>query len=59
MNPITTRRILVGSQLVDVWESPDAPFDATVPALRHYAASGAWVTLFNALALQSAPLQAE
>ena len=59
MNALATRRVLVARHLVEMWESPEAPFDTTLPALRHYLASGAWVTLFNALALQSTPLQAE
>jgi hypothetical protein len=59
MNALATRRILVGRHLVEIWESPEVPFDVTLPALRHYAASGAWVALFNALALQGTPLRSE
>ncbi len=59
MNALVTRRIMVGDQVVELWESPDAAFDLTLPALRRYAASGAWVMLFNALALQNTPLLAE
>jgi hypothetical protein len=59
MNELATRRVLVGHHLVEMWESPDAPFDTTLPALRHYVVSGSWVTLFNALVLQGTPLQPE
>jgi hypothetical protein len=59
MEGLVTRRIVVRGQAVELWESPDTPFDATRPALAHYAASGAWVTLFNALALTAVSLQAE
>ena len=57
MSPLETRRIVVGGQAVELWESPDAPFDLTPMALRRYLLRGAWVTLFNALALQSAPMR--
>jgi len=59
MNALTTRHIILGDQAVEVWESPDVPFDSTHQAIRSYAASGAWVLLFNALTLRSAPLRAE
>lgn len=59
MNAFATRQIILNDQAVEVWESPDVPFDSTRQALRCYAASGAWVTLFNALALRNAPLRAE
>jgi hypothetical protein len=59
MNALATRQIILGDQAVEVWESPDVPFDSTRQALRCYAASGAWVLLFNALTLRSAPLRAE
>ena len=59
MNAIATRHIMLGDQPVEVWESPDVPFDSTRHAIRSYAASGAWIMLFNALALRTAPLRAE
>jgi hypothetical protein len=59
MRPLETRRIIVGGQTIEVWESPDVRFDLTPLALRRYVMRGAWVTLFNALALQSAPLRTE
>ena len=59
MIPLETRRIIVGGQPVELWESPDVRFDLTPLALRRYLLSGAWVTLFNALALRSAPLRTE
>ena len=59
MSPLETRRIFVGGQAVELWESPDVRFDLTPMALRRYLLRGAWVTLFNALALQGAPLRAE
>jgi len=57
MSPLETRRIVVGGQTVEIWESPDVRFDLTPMALRRYLLRGAWVTLFNAIALQSAPLR--
>jgi hypothetical protein len=57
MSPLETRQIVVGGQTVEIWESPDARFDLTPMALRRYLLRGAWVTLFNAIALQSAPLR--
>jgi hypothetical protein len=57
MSPLGTRRIVVGGQALEYWESPDVPFDLTPMALRRYLLRGAWVTLFNALALQSAPVR--
>lgn len=59
MSPLETRRIFVAGQAVELWESPDVRFDLTPMALRRYLLLGAWVTLFNALALQGAPLRAE
>ena len=59
MNTIETHRIIVGDKTVEVWESPDAAFDATNRALRRYANSGEWIALFNALTLRTAPLWAE
>ena len=59
MSPSETRRIFVGGQAIELWESPDVRFDLTPMALRSYLLRGAWVTLFNAIALQSARLQAE
>jgi hypothetical protein len=59
MSQLETRRIFVGGQAVEVWESPDVRFELTPMALRRYLMHGAWVTLFNALTLQSAPLRAE
>lgn len=59
MNGLVTRRIMVNDQPVELWESPDAPFDATSQALARYAVTGAWIALFNALALRSAILRAE
>lgn len=59
MNRVPTRRIMVDGAALELWESPDAGFDCTPEALRRYARYGAWVTLFNALTLQSAPLRAE
>jgi hypothetical protein len=57
MSPLETRQVIVGGQTVEIWESPDARFDLTPMALRRYLLRGAWVTLFNAIALQSAPLR--
>ena len=59
MSPLETRRIFVGGQALELWESPDVRFDLTPMALRRYLLRGWWVTLFNALALQSAPLGME
>jgi hypothetical protein len=59
MSPHETRRIYVGGQAVELWESPDVRFDLTPMALRLYLLRGAWVTLFNAIALKGARLQAE
>ena len=59
MNATTTRRIIVDGKALELWESPDTSFDCTPEALRRYARCGAWVTLFNVLTLQSAPLRAE
>jgi hypothetical protein len=59
MSPLETRQIIVGGQMVELWESPDVRFDLTPLAIRRYLLRGAWVTLFNALALQGAPLQTE
>jgi hypothetical protein len=59
MSPRETRRIFVGGQAVELWESPDVRFDLTPMALRLYLMRGAWVTLFNAIALKGARLQAE
>jgi hypothetical protein len=57
MSPVETRRIVVGGQMVEVWESPDVCFELTPAALRSYLLRGAWVTLFNALAIQGASSQ--
>lgn len=59
MQALTTRRILVGHEVVEVWESPEARLDATAAALQRYAKAGAWITLFNALTLRTAPLRTE
>ena len=59
MQALATRRILVGHEVVEVCESPDARIDATAAALQRYARAGAWIALFNALVLRSAPLRAE
>ena len=59
MSQLETRQIFVGGQAVELWESPDARFDLTPMALRGYLLRGWWVTLFNALALQSQPLGRE
>ena len=59
MTRVRTRRLMVDGAALELWESPDASFDCTPEALRRYARYGAWVTLFNALTLQSAPLRAE
>ena len=59
MSQLETRRIIVGGQAVELWESPDVRFDLTPLAIRGYVLRGCWVTLFNALALQSAPLRGE
>ena len=59
MQALTTRRILVGHEVVEVWESPDARIDATTAALDRYARTGDWIALFNALVLRSTPLRAE
>jgi hypothetical protein len=59
MSPHETRRIYVGGQAVELWESPDVRFDLTPMALRLYLLRGAWVTLFNAIALKGARLHAE
>jgi hypothetical protein len=56
---IATRRIELGGQSVELWEDPDLSFDCTPPSLRRYVLCGAWVTLFNAIALQGTPLRAE
>ena len=51
-SPIETRRIMLGDQAVELWESPDVCFELTPMALRLYVMRGAWVTLFNALAMR-------
>ena len=57
MSPVETRRIVLGGQTVELWESPDVCFELTPMALRLYLLRGAWVTLFNALAIQGASSQ--
>ena len=57
MSPLETRRIIVGGQAVELWESPDVRFDLTPMALRRYLLRGAWVTLFNALTMRGASPQ--
>jgi hypothetical protein len=59
MNSFSMRRMVIGDQAVEVWESPDVAFEATIPALARYAASEDWVGVFNVLTLRSAPLRAE
>jgi len=43
---------MLGDQAVELWESPDVCFELTPLALRLYVMRGAWVTLFNALAMR-------
>ena len=52
MSRVETRRIMLGNQAVELWESPDVCFELTPLALRLYVMRGAWVTLFNALAMR-------
>jgi hypothetical protein len=58
MKGLGTRRIIVDGKALELWENPDACFECTPDALRRYVRYGAWVTLFNALTLESA-LRAE
>jgi len=53
MRPIEMRRITLAGQTVELWESPDVRFELTPLALRLYLVRGAWVTLFNALAMRA------
>ena len=59
MDNLVMRRIVVRNQMVELWENPDGAVELTQQALARYAASGAWITLFNALTLRLAPLRAE
>ena len=59
MQPLAMRRILVGREVVELWESPDARFDATARGVERYTAAEQWVTLFNALTLRTTRLRAE
>ena len=52
MSRVETRRIMLGNQAVELWESPDVCFELTPLALRLYLMRGAWVMLFNALAMR-------
>lgn len=59
MNELVTRRIMVRGQALELWDSPDASFEATHQALAYYASVGAWIAVFNGLALRSATLRRE
>lgn len=60
MNHSDQRRLLlVGGEVLEVWEDPQLPFGYDRAHLQHYLASGDWITLFNALTLLDASGLAE
>ena len=46
-----SRRIWVNGTPIDVWENPRVRFSCTPDAIRRYARSECWESLFNALVL--------
>jgi hypothetical protein len=44
-------RIFVSGRLIEYWEHPEVSFGWTPEELQGYADGGAWVLLFNGLAL--------
>lgn len=59
MNTILTRRVMIQGQAVELWESPDSPFDPTGRGLAYYAAREDWIAIFNVLTLHATPAHAE
>ena len=47
----STRRVLLGDQLVEVWEDPSVPFGWSVEHLCDYLEQADWLFLFNAVML--------
>ena len=51
--------MFVSEQLVELWEHPEVPFGWSHECLEGYLERGAWVLLFNAVALTAGQPRAE
>ena len=48
---ITSTRIYIGGDAIDIWENPQARFSWTPTAIQGYMHAEQWESLFNALVL--------